>query len=456
MVLPMVLTKQLADRIATTHYEDIPDSAIEVAKQAIMDFIGVCIAGQTEVVTRLLLLDVLEQGGNGQASVLGSPYKVPASQAALVNGTSGHAHDYDDVHLVLNGHPSVVVAPASFAVAEHFNKSGADLIRSYCCGVDTACIVSEYAGPSHYRTGWHSTATHGCLAAAAASAALRELDSRQTAIALGIAATQAAGLKAQFGTMCKPLHAGRAAATGVSAASLASRGFGGREDILECSQGYGAVLGSGGDLQAFGRAITTDSYVRDIGFKYHAACFLTHDSIDATRKLCAEHDLSSRHIRAIQIHVDEGHLSVCNIADPKTGLEVKFSLRLTVAMAVLDIDTSRIDVYSSHLLGDAELQQLKDKITVIADPNARGSSRITVETDDGRVFSASAQYSGSIADLDDQWDRLARKFAALVAPRLGASTASAIIEHCKSLEQLECLSPLLELLARPIDTEAPT
>ena len=215
-------TARLAARVASADYETIPAEAIEVSKQAILDFIGVTVAGMEEPLAAILRADAAEQGGNPQATIFATSERTSVQQAALINGSAGHAHDYDDVQSAMTGHPTVPVAPAVLALAEHQGFSGADVIKAFSTGVDTECIVARFAGNTHYLQGWHSTGTLGSFGAAAAAAVLMGLNEQQTARALGIAGTQAAGLKSQFGTMCKPLHAGHAAATGTQAASLAA------------------------------------------------------------------------------------------------------------------------------------------------------------------------------------------------------------------------------------------
>ncbi len=172
-------------------------------------------AGAEEPLVVILRQQALEEGGNPQAILVGGSERVSTYQAALINGAAGHAHDYDDVHTAMIGHPTVPVAPAVLATAEHRGHSGADVLTALCTGIDTECILGLYAGDGHYAQGWHATGTLGSFAAAAATAKLLDLNAQTTAQALGIAGTQAAGLKSQFGTMCKPLHAGHAAATGL-------------------------------------------------------------------------------------------------------------------------------------------------------------------------------------------------------------------------------------------------
>ena len=200
----MQATRQLAQRVVDTHVERIPEPARVVARQALLDFIGVAIAGAREPLADILAAEIDAEGGHPQAQLLGRPGRASLRQAALFNGSAGHAHDYDDVHTAMTGHPTVPVAPAVLALAEAFGRSGAEVIAAFCAGVDAECILGRVAGANHYARGWHATGTLGAFGAAAAAARLRRLNVEETAAALGIAGTQAAGLKAQFGTMCKP------------------------------------------------------------------------------------------------------------------------------------------------------------------------------------------------------------------------------------------------------------
>src|SRR5215472_11430432 len=200
------LTQVLALRAASWRRENIPEAARELVRQCVLDYFGVALAGVGDELVRLLIDEMNESGGAPQASIIGNELRLPALSAALVNGAAAHALDYDDVNMAMPGHPSVAILPALL--------------------------------PGHYNLGFHSTGTIGSFGAAAACARLLGLDAEATAIALGIAGTQAAGLKSQFGTMCKPFHAGKAAQNGLLAARLAARGFSSRTDILECVQGF--------------------------------------------------------------------------------------------------------------------------------------------------------------------------------------------------------------------------
>ena len=417
-----------------------------MAKQALMDFIGVTVAGAREPLAEILAGQIAAEGGNPQAQLIGRPDKASVRQAALFNGAAGHAHDYDDVHTAMTGHPTVPVAPAALALAEHHRKTGAQLIAAFCAGVDTECILGRYAGPAHYAQGWHATGTLGSFGAAAAACALLNLDPATTAGALGIAGTRAAGLKSQFGTMCKPLHAGQAAANGVEAAGLAARGFTSRTDILETDQGFMATQSASSDLGRFERALEKPAYTQDICFKYHAACYLTHSSIEAARQLRESNGFGPDDITGIEIAVDGGHFKVCNIQEPATGLEAKFSLRLTAAMALAGVETASIDVFTDDLTRDGRLIALRDRVRVRAHEEPTPESIVTIHTADGRQYSQACNVAIPMTDLDRQWQKLEAKFEALVTPRLGANAAASLIESCRRLEEMDDLNPLFDAL----------
>ena len=442
----MQATRQLAERIAATGYESIPPEARTVAKQALTDFIGVAVAGAREPLAEILANRIAEDGGHPQAALIGRPDRASVRQAAWFNGSAGHAHDYDDVHLAMTGHPTVPVAPVVLALAEHRGRSGAEAVAAFCAGVDTECILGRYAGPGHYRAGWHATGTLGAFGATAAACALNGLDAAGTAAALGIAGTRAAGLKSQFGTMCKPLHAGEAAANGVEAADLAAGGFTSRPDILETDQGFMATQGPASDCRRFDQALQQPAYTQDICFKYHAACYLTHSSIEAARQLRDSNGFGLDDIAEVEIRVDPGHFKVCNIQEPATGLEAKFSLRFTAAMSLAGLETASIRAYTDDLTTDEQLVALRDRVQVRAHDRPTPDSIVTIRTVDGAEYTRACNVAIPMTDLDAQWHKLETKFEALVGPVLGANAAASLIDDCRRLDEIEDLTPLFNAL----------
>ena len=440
-------TARIAERVVDTRFEGLSTEAITVTKQCLMDFIGVALAGMGEPLVRILLEEVEEQGGHPQASMFRTGKKASLSQAALVNGTAGHALDYDDVNSGCSGHPTAPVAPAVMALAEHIGSSGRDVVRALASGIDAECLVVSYTGRSPYRRGWHATGTVGCFGATAASAQLLGLDAGTTAQAFGIAGTQAAALKAVFGTMTKPLHAGRAAATGVTAARLAKRGFASRSDILEAPQGFGATQSDSVSIEKFERDIEAiDSFVPETNYKYHAAGYLVHSAIEAARALQAEHDLTVDEIESIEVKVDSGHFTTVNIQAPSTGLEAKFSLRFAVAMALHGVDTARIESFNDDIVKDPALIETRDKADVVAFDEPATDTRVTITATDGRVVSLDVNVAIPERDLELQWRKLEGKFHSLVDPLMGSDTAKQLVGWCRDLENREDLSEFWALL----------
>src|ERR1700737_1761190 len=283
------LTLALAKEASALGYDELPAPARELARQCVLDYLGVAIAGAEDPLVRILLDELTDAAGAPQASVIGHEVRLPALSAALVNGAAAHALDYDDVNMAMPGHPSVAILPGLLALAELQRSSGREVITAFVAGYETACRIGLALQPGHYNPGFHSTATVGSFGAAAACARLLRLDTAVTAMALGIAGTQAAGLKSPFGTMCKPFHAGKAAHNGLLAARLAARGFSSRPDLVECEQGFALAHGPVFHPEAALADPPNGFHIFANLFKYHAACSLTHGPIECARKLREQH-----------------------------------------------------------------------------------------------------------------------------------------------------------------------
>jgi 2-methylcitrate dehydratase PrpD len=273
------LTRVLAGRASALGYDGLPAPVRELARQCILDYLGVAVAGARDPLVLILLDEITEAGGSPQAVVIGHSARLPALSAALVNGAAAHALDYDDVNMAMPGHPSVAILPGLLALAELKGSAGSEVITAFVAGYETACRIGAALQPGHYNLGFHSTSTVGSFGAAAACARLLGLDAETTAMALGIAGTQAAGLKSQFGTMCKPFHAGKAAQNGLLAARLAARGFSSRTDIVECVQGFALTHGPDFVPAAALAAPEADFHVLATLFKYYAAWYFTHAAL---------------------------------------------------------------------------------------------------------------------------------------------------------------------------------
>jgi 2-methylcitrate dehydratase PrpD len=418
------LTRALATQASAVMYESLPKPVRELVRQCVLDYYGVALAGADDPLATILLDELAEAGGAAQASIIGRKAKLPALSAALVNGAIGHALDYDDVNLAMPGHPSVAILPGLIALAEQRNSTGRDVIAAFVAGYETACRIGMALRPGHYDRGFHATGTIGAFGAAAACAHLLRLDAEATARALGIAGTQAAGLKSQFGTMCKPFHAGKASQSGLLAARLAARGFSSRPDLVECEQGFALTHGPDFNAEAALAEPADGFHIFANLFKYHAACYLTHGPIEAAREIRERHGVKPEQIARMTLSLDRSTERVCNIPAPTDGLEAKFSLRQTVAMALSGVDTASLGAYSPETANDPALVKLREKLALdFHEGWPQAKAELQVALTDGRVLKASHDAGIPSSDIADQRERLIGKFDALAEPVLGAARA---------------------------------
>jgi len=442
------LTRILAGKASALSYNELPAPVRELARQCALDYLGVALAGAEDPLVHILLDEMTEAGGSPQSSIIGHNAPLPALSAALVNGAAAHALDYDDVNMAMPGHPSVAILPGLLALAELKGSPGSEVITAFVAGYETACRIGAAMQPGHYNLGFHATSTVGSFGAAAACARLLGLDVEMTAMALGIAGTQAAGLKSQFGTMCKPFHAGKAAQNGLLAARLAARGFSSRTDIVECVQGFALTHGPDFVPEASLAAPEAGFHVLANLFKYHAACYFTHAPIECARRLRDEHQLTPDIITGITIRIDASCDRVCNIPVPVDGLQSKFSLRQTVAMALSGVDTANLSAYSAKNARDPSLIRLRERVSFDWQDNwPQTLCELELDLVDGRRVSARHDAGIPAADIADQGKRLAAKFDALVAPVLGAPRARELREMISDLENVNDIGNLARLAA---------
>lgn len=423
----------------------------ELARQCMLDWIGVALTGSSEPLVQLLMAQAREDGCHPQASIIGSDLKFSVRQAALINGAAGHAIDYDDANTEAQGHVTTAVLPAALAVAEMRGLGGDALLRAFAAGYEMTGMVGRYVGREHYEQGFHGTCTVGSFGAACAAAILMDQDAATAAVSLGIAGTQAGGMKAQFGTMCKPLHAGKAAENGVAGAQLAARGFTGRPDLLEAPQGFGAATSPHVDAQAALEIPRGGSHLHHNLFKYHSACYGTHAAIEALRAIRQAHGIQPEDVLSVRLDVEPGALRMCSIAEPRTGLEAKFSLRFNAALALAGEDTSSPAIYSDEITCRPDLVALRDRVELRFMPAGWPlmTASAWVRTRDGQEFTTHHDASAPNADLRRQRMRLERKFMALAGPAAGESAALTILRVIAEIERLEDIGSLMSMLRQP-------
>ena len=347
----MTIATELARRIQALSYDALPPEAVHWAKVGVLDTVGVTLAGAGEETTRLIER-LFGTGAGGRALVFGSGRTTAPLDAALINGTAAHALDFDDCNNTMGGHPSAPVLPALFALADTRSVSGGDFLNAYVAGFETETRLARGVNFHHYEKGWHPTATLGVFGAAAASARLMELSAEKTAIALALAGSLASGIKANFGTMAKPLHIGHAARNGLMAALLAEAGFTAALDIFEHAQGFLMVYNGAGnfDAEAVLRdwAAPLDVVKPGIAIKQYPCCGSTHPAIDAMLALVREHALSPDRVERVEAWTHPRRLAHTNRPDPKSALDAKFSVQYCLARALVDGK-----VVLEHFEGDA-------------------------------------------------------------------------------------------------------
>ena len=442
------LTRILAEQASAMTYDALPEPVRALARQCVLDYYGVALAGADDPLAKMLLDELSEAGGAAQASVIGHTARLPALSAALVNGAIGHALDYDDVNLAMPGHSSVAILPGLIALAEQRRSSGQEIIAAFVAGYETACRIGMALRPGHYDRGFHATGTVGAFGAAAACAHLLGLDAETTARALGIAGTQAAGLKSQFGTMCKPFHAGKASQSGLLAARLAARGFSSRPDLIECEQGFALTHGPEFNPEAALAIPPNGFHIFANLFKYHAACYLTHGPIECARSLREQYRVQPEQVARMTLSLDRSCDRVCNIPAPTDGLEAKFSLRQNVAMALSGVDTASLGAYSAATATDPPLVRLREKLALdFHDGWPQAAAELEVALTDGRVLKAKHDAGIPSADIAAQGGRLAAKFDVLAEPVLGGARSRELRAAILGLDSLADVSALARLAA---------
>ncbi len=345
----------------------------QVLHLSLLDWLAVGRAGRDEPVSQTLRALGLSEAGNPVASVLGSDTKMPARMAALVNGTTSHALDYDDTHFLHIGHTSVVVLPAILAVGETIGASGEQVLAAALVGFESSARIGQWLGRAHYQAGFHMTATAGSFGAVLGVGRLLGLDGAAMQNAMGLVSTRASGLKAQFGTMGKPYNAGLAAANAVEAGQLAQAGMtSDNRGLLAFAQAH---FGEKTDLSVVLNGLGT-TFVNDwISHKFHACCHGTHATLEALAKIKPD----PRVVGAVDVTVHPRWLNVCNKPAPKTGLEAKFSYKLCVAMALAGLDTGAMDSFTDANCTNAELIRLRDLVRVSGDESmADGAALVEV------------------------------------------------------------------------------
>ena len=456
----MGLTQEVASFVHKTSYRDIAPEVIDRARGFILDGLGVIVAGSTEKGSRILHDYLRRMAGVGEATVLGARFGAPAAKAALANGASGHAMDYDDTQLStskeavygLLTHPTIPVLSAVLGVGEREGISGREMLLAYVLGVEVECRIADAIDPRHYQAGFHSTATIGGLGAAMAVGKILHLKEEPLLRTLGLAASMASGLRENFGTMTKPLHAGRAAENGVTAAELASRGFTSAINIIEARRGLFNAMAGGGDASKIAGRLGRPYFMIDpgISIKPYPSGSLSHPAQDVILDLVKKNDLRAEHIDSVIVGTNSNVPNALIYSVAKTALEGKFSIPFCMAIAIVERKAG-IAQFTDRKVRDPRVIEMMKRVTLVVDPELEAlgydqvRSRVTVKLKDGRTLEGRADVARGHPEKPMSWDELAEKFRDCCRLVPGIETEAAI-GFVAELDKQKAIAPLIRAL----------
>ena len=415
---------------------------------AVVDTLGVTLAGSTEP-SVLLVRSVAN--GPGSSLLLGTPLRVSALDAGLVNAVAAHALDYDDGNLVIVGHPSVVLVPAVLALGQEVGATEQDVATAYAAGYEAMVRLARGVNTAHYEKGWHPTSTLGVFGAAAAAARLLQLDAERTTVALALAASMAAGVKSNFGTMAKALHIGHAVRDGILCARLAAGGFTANPSALEAPQGFLDVYNGVGRYDVEAVFADPDQLEANRGLnpiKGYACCHSTHSAVDAAREIGLR-GVRAADVHAVQVLVDPLRMPHTDRAVLAEALSGKFSLQYVVARALIDGNV-RLEHFAGDAHRDPEVLALMERVTVVGTPGEGTNSfaaTVTVTTTAGRVERAASDPVLAGVAHHARPPQLMDKFADCAAQALPAEQVQALQARLAAFPAPVPVADLLELCA---------
>jgi len=458
------LTTHTAEFVVNLKLADIPAEALELGKKSILDGLGLALSG-SKAETWKLIQEYLKPFGlppRGGAAVLGSAVRLPARFAAFANGVAIHVDDYDDTQLAVGKdrvyglltHPTVCVLPAALATAEVEGKSGKDLLVAYHSGVEVECKIAEAISPRHYEDGFHSTGTCGVFGGAAACAKLKGLDVVHTSRAFGVAASHAAGLRENFGTMMKPFQAGHATESGVVAADFAAIGWTAAEQILEAQRGFFHAYGGTYDPSAIVDKLGNPWTLQNPGvsIKPFPSGSLTHPGMTELLRLIHTNNIRAADVEHVEVGTNHNMPNALIHHHPTTGLQGKFSMEFCMAILLLDGKADQTK-YTDAVVNRDDVKKMIERVHFYVDPEAEkaGYDKMTtiikITLKDGRTISGRADFGKGSPSDPMSYDEVAEKFRGCAAfAEWPNSKANQVIDMVRKLEDVSDVRTLTALL----------
>jgi 2-methylcitrate dehydratase PrpD len=438
------VTRTLADYLVNSGWDDIPADVRHEAARSLVNYLGCALGGSGDPAVDAAIRALGPYSGSPVAAILGRRERLDPLHASLMNGISSHVEDYDDTTPQNYIHPSSPVASALFAYASVNPVRGRDFVHAFVLGFEAESRVGNAVFPAHYDAGWHITGTAGIFGAAAAIGRLRGLHVRQMIWALGLAATQAAGLREMFGSMGKAFHPGRAAQNGYASALLAEAGFTAGERAIEGPRGFAAVQAATFDLAQVTAGLGTDFNLRRNTYKPFPCGIVNHPTIEACIRIHHDHALDAQSIRAVRLQVAPLVLDLCNQQGITKGLQGKFSVYHGAAVGLVR-GKAGLQEYTDAAVNDPAVTRVRESATAAGDESlTEDQARVEVELVDGRVLRGTVEQSlGNVhrplsdAQLDD-------KFRGQALLALPAAQVDVALGLCWRLAQLDDVSELIE------------
>jgi 2-methylcitrate dehydratase PrpD len=457
------LTAYVGRFVTATTYEQIPEDVIELGKKSILDGLGLALAG-SRAETGSISRKYVQQMGvcNGKATIIGSTQKTSPPFAALVNGISIHADDFDDTQLAaakdrvygLLMHPTVPVLPAIFALAEQRTVSGKEWMLAYHVGAEVECKIAEAIAPRHSQDGFHTTGTCGPFGSAAACAKLLRFDLPKTLNAFGLAASQSGGLRENFGTMTKPFQAGHAAESGLISTELAALGWTAAEQILEADRGFSHAAGGSYDplaiVDRLGKPWTFAS--PGVSLKPYPSGSLTHPAMTELARLIDAHKIQATQVEKVDVGANHNMTTTLLHHQPKTGLEAKFSMEFCLAILLLE-QKAGLGQFSDRAVQRPDVQAMIRRINFYVDPEAESAgydkmtSILKIHLTDGRMIVGRADFGKGSPANPMSFDEAAAKFRGCAEfaewPKVKTEEIITFVKGLEVAPDMSALSPLL-------------
>lgn len=430
------VTRILARFVVGSKLADVPAAVRREATRSILNWMGCAVGGSRHETLDRALAALRPFAGPDQATVLGRQARIDVLHAALLNGISSHVFDFDDTHLRTIIHPAGPVASAILALAEYRPVSGAELLHAFILGVEVECRIGNAVYPAHYDVGWHITGTAGVFGAAAAAGKLLGLDEQRMVWALGIAGTQSSGFREMFGTMCKSFHPGRAAQNGLASAFLAQSDFTSSNQVLEAKRGFANVMSTERNFDEITRDLGKTFEVSSNSYKPFACGIVIHPVIDGCIQLRNEHKLKAEDIAKIAVRVNPLVLELTGKKTPQVGLEGKFSVYHSAAVAVIH-GAAGENEYSDAIVRDPRVVTLRDRVEAVADKAVHeAAASITITMKNGQIVEKHVKHAiGSLErPMSDQ--DLEAKFRGLVDGVLSKAETEHLLALCWKVESL--------------------